>query len=81
MSLIMHQVKKVIIVGLLVGCNDIKDDIRDKESIGAPGVPHNKLKIFTAAGIIFIYRKGGGSFSAVSPLLPPTPRYAAQFSA
>ena len=43
--------------------------------------PHNKLKIFTAAGIIFIYRKGGGSFSAVSPLLPPTPRYAAQFSA
>ena len=32
--------------------------------------PHNKLKIFTAAGIIFIYRKGGGSFSAVSPLLP-----------
>ena len=29
MSLIMHQVKKVIIVGLLVGSNDIKDDIRD----------------------------------------------------
>ena len=74
MSLIMHQVKKVIIVGLLVGCNDIKDDIRDKESIGAPGVPHNKLKIFAASGIIFIisiYRKGGGSFSSISPLSAP----------
>ena len=68
----MHQVKKVIIVGLLVGCNDIKDDIRDKESIGAPGVPHNKLKIFAASGIIFIiYRKGGGSFSSISPLSAP----------
>ena len=43
--------------------------------------PHNKLKIFTAAGIIFIYRKGGGSFSAVSPLLPPcSPLRSAVFS-
>ena len=38
--------------------------------------PHNKLKIFTAAGIIFIYRKGGGSFSISPPtsLLPATQR-------
>ena len=43
--------------------------------------PQSKLKIFTAAGIIFLYRKGGGSFSAVSPLLLPAPCYAAQFSA